>query len=62
MLSFAFARVGEKTEPCKSFVFPNFEFEETTVTKFNLLCENTDFVKSVSACSYDNDNDGDNQS
>ena len=42
-------RISNEVEGCQTYVYPNFEFEETTVTKFNLLCDNTDFVKSVSA-------------
>jgi len=40
-------KISNEVEGCQTYVYPNFEFEETTVTKFNLLCDNTDFVKSV---------------
>jgi len=40
-------QLSDEIEHCQSYVYPNFEFEETTVTKFNLVCANTDFVQSV---------------
>ena len=52
LLKFTFSRYPGYPEEtityCQSYVFPNFKFEETTVTKFNMLCNNTDFAHSVS--------------
>ena len=45
----SFSRLNDEIENCQSYDYPNFEFEETTVTKFGLVCDNTDFVQSVSA-------------
>jgi len=41
-------RVSDEKITCKSgYVFEGFEFDETTVTRFELVCGNTDFIRSV---------------
>ena len=44
-----FSRSSETIIRCTNgpYIFDNFIFDETTVTKFNLLCDNENFIKSV---------------